>query len=326
MREGARADIAALREESRQSLERETRLLRDMRDRSELEAERLAAEVKDCRRDLDAAAARYRALQHKSDASTTSLAAELKIKTVDADRAHVSYPFVALLSHLRDTEIIRDTKIILSQRSCLSSEHASCYYADFDIVNSLGRCVGSVSLSGLLHSLQHARVIQCGSKHETNNTHAPYTKSFVLIQPVINGLGLQMTLAERDLQLQRAEAQNDLLSEKVKVLTNSLFAKESRTKWRSEIPAQPIGWTSGDGGDGSLPHCSGDTDFSATDGHSEFENPAEDPRMQQSVLSAQCKALECELQNLRAERDSLMRKLERATRGAALLPPMLAVT
>ena len=152
-------------------------------------------------------------------------------------------------------------------------------------------------------------------KHDTNNTHAPYTKRFVLIQHVIYGLGLQMTLAERDLQLQRAEAQNDLLAEKVKVLTNSLFVKESRTKQRTGIPAQPIGWTSGDGGGGSLPLCSGDTDLSASDGHSEFGNATEDPRMQLSVLSAQCKALECELQNLRAERDSLMRKLERATRG-----------
>lgn len=97
VRETARADIAALREESRQSLERETRLLRDMRDRSELEAGRLAAELKDCRRDLEGAAARYRALQNKSDASTTSLAADLKIKTVDADRAHVRCPFMTVL-------------------------------------------------------------------------------------------------------------------------------------------------------------------------------------------------------------------------------------
>lgn len=98
MREAARADIAALREESRHSLERETRLLRDMRDRSELEAERLAAELKDCRQDLDGAATRYRALQHKLDATSTSLAADLKIKTVDADRAHVSYYFTACTS------------------------------------------------------------------------------------------------------------------------------------------------------------------------------------------------------------------------------------
>jgi hypothetical protein len=97
VREAARVDMAALREESRHSLERETRLLRDMRDRSELEAERLAAELKDCRRDLEGATSRYIALQHRYDASTTSLAADLKIKTVDADHAHVGPPLPSIL-------------------------------------------------------------------------------------------------------------------------------------------------------------------------------------------------------------------------------------
>ena len=138
---------------------------------------------------------------------------------------------------------------------------------------------------------------------------------------------LQMSLAERDVQLQRAETQNDLLSEKVKVLTNSLFAKEAHSKSRSRIPAQPVAWNSCGGGDGTLPSCSGDTDFSASDEqHSAFGHPMEDPRMQLSVVSAQCKALECELENLRADGDCLVRKLESATRGAERLPPMLTVT
>lgn len=98
VRETARSEIDALKADSSHSLERETRLLRDMRDRSELQVERVAAELKDCKRDLDSAAARYNALQHKSDTSITSLAADLKIKTVDADRAHVSLPTIACIS------------------------------------------------------------------------------------------------------------------------------------------------------------------------------------------------------------------------------------
>lgn len=131
-------------------------------------------------------------------------------------------------------------------------------------------------------------------------------------------LTLQMTVAERDAHLQRVEAQHDLLCEKVKVLTDSLFAKEAHRNSRSRNLAHPIGWNSYEGGDGTLPSCSWDTDFSASDEHHPaFGNPMDAPRMQVSVLAAQCKALECELGTLRADRDALAHKFERSTRGAA---------
>lgn len=142
-----------------------------------------------------------------------------------------------------------------------------------------------------------------------------------------------MALAERDAQLQRVEVQNDLLSEKVKVLTDSLFAKEAHNNSRSRNLAQTVRWSScGGGADGTLRSCSGDTDFSATDEyHSSLGYPMEAPRMQVSVLAAQCKALECELGAVRADRDkqtevahSLESQLERTARGAALLLPPAA--
>jgi hypothetical protein len=89
VRNAARADLATVREESKAALERETRLMRDLRDQAQLEADRLSAELKDARHDADDAALRYRALQLKSDAAGSSLAAELKIKAADADRAQV---------------------------------------------------------------------------------------------------------------------------------------------------------------------------------------------------------------------------------------------
>lgn len=89
VREAARADLATVREEARAALERETRLLRDMRDRAQHDADTAAEEVKACRQQLDDAAVRFRSLQHKADVQGGALAAELKIMAVDVDRAKV---------------------------------------------------------------------------------------------------------------------------------------------------------------------------------------------------------------------------------------------
>lgn len=89
VREAARADVATVREEARAALERETRLLRDMRDRAQHDADTAAAEVKVCRQQLDDAAVRCRSLQHKADVQGSALAAELKVMAVDVDRAKV---------------------------------------------------------------------------------------------------------------------------------------------------------------------------------------------------------------------------------------------
>lgn len=127
-----------------------------------------------------------------------------------------------------------------------------------------------------------------------------------------------MALAERDVQLQRVEAQNDLLCEKVKVLTDSLFHKDTQNHPTSRSHAQPVGWKS----HGTLHSCSGDDNVSARDDHHSVLTTSmeEAPSMQSAVLAAQCKALECEMGTLRADRDALERKLERSTRGATTLP------
>eukprot|EP00892_Ulva_mutabilis_P012222 jgi/Ulvmu1/9372/UM050_0124.1 len=87
VREAACADVATVRDESRAALERETRLLRDMRDRAQHDADLAAAEVKECRQALDDAAVRMRSTQHKADVQHSALAAEVKIMGADMDRA-----------------------------------------------------------------------------------------------------------------------------------------------------------------------------------------------------------------------------------------------
>jgi hypothetical protein len=125
-----------------------------------------------------------------------------------------------------------------------------------------------------------------------------------------------MAVSERDARLQQVEAENVLLTEKVKVLTDSLFAKETQGQlsW-SRNQAQPVGWRSC--GADALPSSSGETDLSASENHSGFacHNAMDAPSMQVTVLSAQCKSLECELATIRAEKGELVSKLERCTRG-----------
>lgn len=87
VREAARADVATVREEARAALERETRLLRDMRDRAQHGADSAAAELKACRQELVDAAARFRGLQHKADVESSTATAEIRIMAADADRA-----------------------------------------------------------------------------------------------------------------------------------------------------------------------------------------------------------------------------------------------
>ena len=89
LHEQARADAAAARAESQEALERETRLLRDMRDAAAAEGDRVRGELKECRGELDDVTLRYRTLQRKSDAHGTALAAEVKLRAADAERAQV---------------------------------------------------------------------------------------------------------------------------------------------------------------------------------------------------------------------------------------------
>ena len=92
VREAARADVATLREEARAALERETRLLRDMRDRAQHDADVAAAEAKACRQALGDAAVQHRTMQHRADVRSSTLAADLKIMGADLDRAKVRPP------------------------------------------------------------------------------------------------------------------------------------------------------------------------------------------------------------------------------------------
>ena len=89
IREHARVDLAAVRDESKAALDRETHILRDMRDHAQLEADRAKAELKDCKAELEDVLLKYRALQRKADVDGTALAAELKMRTADESRAQV---------------------------------------------------------------------------------------------------------------------------------------------------------------------------------------------------------------------------------------------
>jgi hypothetical protein len=248
VREASRADVAALREEARTALERETRLLRDMRDSSALEAERLQAELKDCRRQLDEAAAHYRALQHKSDVHGSSLAAELKIMSVGADRAQVwTHSWLPMA------------------RSC-----SAC----------------------------------------------PAAESTLHRRPCYHRSAVQMLLVERDTQLQRLQAQNDLLTEKVRVLTESLFAQDAGRRGAQRggmrlhaglLQAAPGGESvGGDSAQSGESACDAPSDCLALDASA----------LQVPALAAQCHALEAARAELLHERDSLRQTLEATTRGA----------
>lgn len=129
------------------------------------------------------------------------------------------------------------------------------------------------------------------------------------------GARVQMLLAEREAQLQRVEAQNDLLCEKVKVLTDSLFAKEAKDGLRGSSLVQPVGWNSYGSGTSTQHSCWSDTDSRGDGHHAPYADPTEENVVQVSVVTAQCKALECELSKVRADRDTLTRKLQSATRG-----------
>ena len=91
LQEQARADMAAVRAESKDALHRETRMLRDMRDHAQLEADRVKGELKDCKQELEDVLVKYRALQRKVDVDGTALAAELRLRTADAERAEVCF-------------------------------------------------------------------------------------------------------------------------------------------------------------------------------------------------------------------------------------------
>lgn len=92
----ARADLAAIREESKSCVDRETRMLRDMRDHAHLEVDRLKGELKDSKLELEDLWMKHRVLQRKMDVDGTALSAEVRLRSADADRAQVRTP---LLGH-----------------------------------------------------------------------------------------------------------------------------------------------------------------------------------------------------------------------------------
>jgi hypothetical protein len=85
----ARADLDAIREEYKIGMDRETRMLRDMRDHAHLEVDRLKGELKDSKLELEGLWMKHHVLQRKMDVNGTMLAAEVRLRSADADRAQV---------------------------------------------------------------------------------------------------------------------------------------------------------------------------------------------------------------------------------------------
>lgn len=165
--EQARCDLAAMREESKHALDRETRMLRDMRAHALAEVDRLKGELKDCRQNLEDILQQHRELQRRTDVDSTALAAELRAKAADADRAQVCSCCATMISSL----------------------DATC----------------SVLCHGLIAN--------------------PLSRAQVMV-------------AEKDAQLRHCEHQNDMLHDKVRVLTDSVYSLEAeRTRMVSDLQA-----------------------------------------------------------------------------------------